>query len=222
MSTEQANSLDPIESHFKRLRKINVNKKVETKGAFKYLSWSYAVDRLLREDPTATWSFSEPAAFGNTLMVFCSVTAFGKTMNMQLPVMDSRNKAIANPDAFAVNKAMMRCLAKCIALFGIGLYLFAGEDLPDARDAENVSAAPAAAPGGPKTEAKKIEPFEAKKEPFEAKKEPTYVFEMPDTWQSLTEPSEIKSFYNEARKAGATNDDLRPVMKHLKKIEAGQ
>jgi hypothetical protein len=66
------------------------------------------------------------------MMVFCAVTAFGKTMTAQLPVMDHKNKAIPNPDAFEVNKAMQRCLAKAIALHGIGLYIYAGEDLPEA------------------------------------------------------------------------------------------
>jgi len=65
-------------------------------------------------------------------MVFCTVTAFGKTMTAQLPVMDFRNKAIPNPDAFAVNTAMQRCMVKAIALHGLGLYIYAGEDLPEA------------------------------------------------------------------------------------------
>jgi hypothetical protein len=51
-------------------------------------------------------------------------------MKMQLPVMDNRNNAIANPDARKISDATMRCLAKCIACFGIGLYIYAGEDLP--------------------------------------------------------------------------------------------
>jgi hypothetical protein len=51
-------------------------------------------------------------------------------MKMQLPVMDNRNNAIVNPDARKISDASMRCLAKCIATFGIGLYIYAGEDLP--------------------------------------------------------------------------------------------
>jgi len=64
-------------------------------------------------------------------MVFCSVMAFGKTMTAQLPVLDFSNKAMKNPDAMAVNTAMQRCLAKAIALHGLGLYIYQGEDLPD-------------------------------------------------------------------------------------------
>jgi len=52
-------------------------------------------------------------------------------MTAQLPVMNNHNKAMPNPDAFAVNTAMQRCLAKAIALHGLGLYIYAGEDLPD-------------------------------------------------------------------------------------------
>ena len=113
------------------LRKINVNEKIEKKGKFSYLSWAWAVDQLLQADPMATWEYQSPMQFGETLMVFCSVTAFGKTMTAQLPVLNAQNKAIANPDAFAVNTAMQRCLAKAIALHGIGLYIYAGEDIPD-------------------------------------------------------------------------------------------
>ena len=63
-------------------------------------------------------------------MVFCTVHAFGKSRTAQLPVMDFRNKAIHNPDAFSVNTAMQRCLAKAISLHGLGMYIYAGEDLP--------------------------------------------------------------------------------------------
>ena len=64
-------------------------------------------------------------------MVFCEVNAFGVSRTAQLPVMDHRNKAISEPDAFQVNTAMQRCLAKAISLHGIGLYIYAGEDLPE-------------------------------------------------------------------------------------------
>ena len=86
---------------FAELRAINVNEYVEKKGALKYLSWTWAVDTLLQNDPQATWEFPEPKYFGDTVMVFCNVTALGKTMRMQLPVMDNRNNAIPNPTASA-------------------------------------------------------------------------------------------------------------------------
>ena len=115
---------------YNELRNINVNSHTEKKGQLTYLSWAWAVDTLLQHDSTATWEFPEPKYFGESVMVFCNVTAFGKTMKMQLPVMDNRNNAISNPDARKISDATMRCLAKCIACFGIGLYIYAGEDLP--------------------------------------------------------------------------------------------
>jgi hypothetical protein len=121
---------------YTELRKINVNEHIEKKNGLSYLSWAWAVDTLLQQDPSATWDYKEPKQFGDTLMVFCSVTAFGKTMTSQLPVLDFRNKAITNPDAMAVNTAMQRCLAKAIALHGIGLYIYSGEDIPESEKVE--------------------------------------------------------------------------------------
>jgi hypothetical protein len=118
-------------SNYQTLRAINVNAHTEKKNNLTYLSWAWAVDQLLMQDPAATWSYGEPVKFGETLMVFCTVTAFGKSMTSQLPVMDYRNKAIPNPDSMAVNTAMQRCLAKAIALHGLGLYIYAGEDVPE-------------------------------------------------------------------------------------------
>jgi hypothetical protein len=116
------------ESAYTKLAAVNVNDKTEKKNGLTYLSWAWAVDQLLRHDAAATWEYKDPARFGDTLMVFCAVTAFGKTMTAQLPVMDHRNKAIPNPDAFQVNVAM--------ALHGLGLYIYAGEDLPEGVESE--------------------------------------------------------------------------------------
>ena len=119
-------------SNFEKLRAINVNEHTEKKGNLTYLFWAWAVDQLLQQDPAATWEYKEPKQFGDSLMVFCTVTAFNKSMTAQLPVMDYKNKAISNPDSMAVNTAMQRCLAKAIALHGLGLYIYAGEDTPEA------------------------------------------------------------------------------------------
>jgi hypothetical protein len=116
---------------FNELRLINVNEHTERKGKFTYLSWTWAVDQLLQNDPSATWTFGDPVYFNESVMVFCTVTAMGKSMTCQMPVINNTNKAISNPNAMDVNTAMMRCLVKCISLFGIGLYIYAGEDLPD-------------------------------------------------------------------------------------------
>lgn len=117
-------------SSFEILSAIDVSKQCEKKNGFTYLSWAWAVDSLLRADPTANWSYGDPMTFGDTVMVYCTVTAFGKPMTMQLPVIDFRNKPISNPTTMDVNTAMMRCLVKGIALHGLGLYIYAGEDIP--------------------------------------------------------------------------------------------
>lgn len=116
---------------YDELAKINVNEHTEKKNGLTYLSWAWAVDQLMRLDENARWEYAEPKQFGDTLMVFCTVHAFGRSRTAQLPVMDHRNKAIPQPDAMQVNTAMQRALAKAIALHGIGLYIYAGEDLPE-------------------------------------------------------------------------------------------
>ena len=116
--------------NYTEIRSINVNTHIEKKNGLSYLSWAWAVDQLLLLDSDASWEYGEPRRFGETLMVFCTVTAFGKRRTAQLPVMDFYNRAISNPDAYQVNTAMQRCLAKAISLHGIGLYIYAGEDLP--------------------------------------------------------------------------------------------
>lgn len=115
---------------FAELRKINVNEHIEKKNNLSYLSWAWALDYLLQLDENATWRYDDPVSYGDSLMVFCTVTAFGRSRTAQLPVMDYKNKAIPRPDSFAVNTAMQRCLAKAISLHGIGLYIYNGEDLP--------------------------------------------------------------------------------------------
>jgi hypothetical protein len=118
------------------LLSANVNEHIEKKGQLKYLSWSWAWAEALKADSSATFDVKmfgdSPCCFvGQTALVFVTVTMFGKPLMCQLPVMDNRNKAIVNPDSFAVNTAIMRCLAKAIALHGLGLYIYAGEDLPE-------------------------------------------------------------------------------------------
>ena len=120
-----------MQSHYEQLAAINVNDHVEKKNGLAYLSWTWALDQLLRLDPQASWSYGEPKQYGDTLMVYCTVSAFGRERTAQLPVMDHKHRAIPSPDAYAVNTAMQRALAKAIALHGLGLYLYAGEDLPE-------------------------------------------------------------------------------------------
>ena len=117
---------------FEELRKIDVKKYIEKKGKFNYLSWAWAVDQLLSQDPMATWIYQEPSVYTDgTMMVYCNLYAFGKKIRMHLPVLSGNNQPISEPNAFQVNTAMMRCLTKAISCTGIGLIqLYANEDLP--------------------------------------------------------------------------------------------
>ena len=120
----------------KKMLSTNVNEHTEKKGGLSYLSWAWAWAEALKADEDATFKVE---MFGDkcfmdingTAMVFVTVTMFRKSMTCQLPVMDYRNKAIPNPDAFAVNTAIMRCMTKALSLHGLALYLYAGEDLPE-------------------------------------------------------------------------------------------
>ena len=118
------------------LLKKNVNEHVEKKNGLSYLSWAWAWAEALKADPKASYKIEMfnckcYMEINGTAMVFVTVTMFDKPMTCQLPVMDYRNKAIPNPDAFAVNTAIMRCMTKALALHGLGLYLYSGEDVPE-------------------------------------------------------------------------------------------
>jgi hypothetical protein len=124
-------------NNYAKLAAIDVGQHIEKKGQLSYLSWAWAVDQLLRQDPEANWQFNEPKYFGETVMVSVTVTAFGKPVTMQLPVMDNRNNAVSNPDARKISDAQMRCLVKAIACHGLGLYIYAGEDTAFTEDGKN-------------------------------------------------------------------------------------
>jgi hypothetical protein len=121
------------------LLKLNVNDHVEKKQNLSYLSWAWAWAEALKADPAATFevqTFDGKAYMdiNGTGMVWVTVTMFSKPMTCFLPVMDHRNRPIQNPDSFQVNTAIMRCMTKGLALHGLGLYIYAGEDLPQAEE----------------------------------------------------------------------------------------
>ena len=123
-----------------KLLSLDVKDLIEKKSNLNYLSWSHAWAEALKADPAATFhveTFQRADAttvpymdINGTAMVWVRVTIFGKEMTCFLPVMDHRNKPITNPDAFQVNTAIMRCMTKALALHGLGLHIYAGEDLP--------------------------------------------------------------------------------------------
>lgn len=126
-------------SVFATLNAINCNEHTEQKNGLTYLSWSWAWAEVKKAYPTAFYTIYENAnglnyhTDGNTAWVKTGVTIEGIEHIEYLPVMDFKNKAIpvANLTSFDVNKAIQRSLTKACARHGLGLYIYAGEDLPE-------------------------------------------------------------------------------------------
>lgn len=140
-----------MENYFTKLNSINVSEHIEKKGQFSYLSWPYAVAQLRQADPTATWTVlrfdglpyqkTEAGCF-----VEVAVTVQGVTLSQIHPVLDAKNEPVERPNAFDINTSIQRCLVKAIALHGLGLYIYAGEDLPQGgRTGDTPHAKPTAA-----------------------------------------------------------------------------
>lgn len=139
---------------FRRLFQLDVAKHVEKKGQFSYLSWPFAVAQLRLADPSASWEVRrfDGLPYLNTELGFfveVAVTVQGVALSQIHPVLDNKNRPILAPSAFDINTSIQRCLVKAIALHGLGLSIYAGEDLPDLDEAspERIEpAAPAKAP----------------------------------------------------------------------------
>jgi len=114
------------------LSKIDVSKHIEKKANLSYLSWAWAWATLMEHYPESDYEF-HPLEVGEdgTVTVSCTVRVLQTSRMMWLPVMDNRNNSIKNPDSRKISDAKMRCLVKCIAMHGLGLYIYAGEDLPE-------------------------------------------------------------------------------------------
>ncbi len=126
-------------SVFEKLNAINVNDKTEKKGGLTYLSWAWAWGEVKKLYPDATYGIYENEkgwnyfTDGRTCWVKTGVTIEGLEHIEYLPVLDFNNKSISadKVTSFDVNKAIQRSLTKAIARHGLGLYIYAGEDLPE-------------------------------------------------------------------------------------------
>ena len=118
------------------LSRVDVSEHVEKKQNQTYLSWAWAWGTMMKHYPQTQYYFEDRTLENGTMEVTVYVTIKQGdeevTRHMWLPVMDYKNKAIPNPDSFALNTCKMRCLTKCFAMFGLGHYIYAGEDLPEA------------------------------------------------------------------------------------------
>jgi hypothetical protein len=116
---------------YQTLSKLDLSKHLEKKMGLTYLSWANAWDVMMTHYPTALFSIEEPVRFDDGSMeVWTKVMIEGHERVMWLPVMDHRNQAIKNPSSRQVSDSRMRCLVKNLAMFGLGLYVYQGEDLP--------------------------------------------------------------------------------------------
>ena len=114
------------------LSKVDVSEHTDDKGGVPYLSWAWAWGTLMKHYPEAEYEIHEAKFFpDNSCEVGCTVTIKGESRYMWLPVMDFRNNAIMNPDARKISDTKMRCLTKSISMWGLGHYIYAGEDLPE-------------------------------------------------------------------------------------------
>ena len=126
-------------SSFDVLSGVSVKSKVQKKGGLLYLSWSNALRELLKKFPNAKWDFAsyEGLPYLKTetgFYVACTVTVECISRTQMMPVLDHRNRVVDAPDAAQVNKSQMRALTKAIALHGLGLELWAGEDIDQVED----------------------------------------------------------------------------------------
>ena len=127
------------ENYFKQLNSINCNDKTEKKNGLTYLAWAYAWGEVKKLFPDSTYTIYENAngwfyhTDGNTCWVKTGVTINGIEHIEYLPVMDYKNRSIPvdQVTSFDVNKAIQRSLTKAVARHGLGLYIYAGEDLPE-------------------------------------------------------------------------------------------
>ena len=127
---------------FETLNGVNVNEHTEKKNGLTYLSWAWAWGELLKRFPDSTYTIYENRdgwnyhTDGKTCWVKTGVTVEGKEYIEMLPVMDFKNRSIPADavTSFDVNKAIQRSLTKAVARHGLGLYIYAGEDLPEGEE----------------------------------------------------------------------------------------
>lgn len=158
----------PIPNYFLELNKVDCSDKVEKKNGLSYLSWAYAWGELKKRYPESTYKVYENESGwnyftdGKTCWVKTGVEVLGIEHIEYLPVMDFRNKSIPleSVTSFDVNKTIQRSLTKAVARHGLGLYIYAGEDLPsdsDGTSEPNKTTTKKATPSAPKKAAPKAE-----------------------------------------------------------------
>ena len=156
---------DPtLKTIWETLSKIDCSEHTEDKGGLTYLSWAWCWQLLVENFPFAQYEFADNETHADgSMTVHCTVIIGACRRSMWLPVMDHRNRALVNPDSRSISDAKMRCLTKCIAMFGLGHYIYAGEDLPVSPQEENGDETPRK--GSTQTKGKENTPPAASAEP---------------------------------------------------------
>lgn len=120
---------------WENLSAVNVNGNTEVKGNFTYLSWTWAWSVMMAEYPNTSYTFTDRVFSDGSMEITCELTIVDgdETLvrSMWLPVMGNKNQALLNPTSTDINKAKMRTLVKALAMVGLGIYIYAGEDLPE-------------------------------------------------------------------------------------------
>ena len=124
-------------NYFEKLNQIDVSEHIEKKGQFNYLAWAWAHEQMSKLHPEAIikvkvneHGFPAFYAPNGQAMVWVTVEIENVVRGQPYPVLDYRNKPVDDPDIFTINTSLQRALVKAISLHGLGLYIYAGEDLP--------------------------------------------------------------------------------------------
>jgi hypothetical protein len=235
MTTKKTGSPEPTyASVWKTLSAIDCTDKAEKKNGLTYLSWAWAWGILMEHYPEATYQFlNEEWDNQGHATVWVSVKIGELDRMMWLPVMDYKNKAIPNPDTRAVSDTRMRCLTKCLAMYGLGHYIYAGEDLPPSGDAAEEKPAPKEKPKAkakPKAEPKAEAPAEPQRDTIANEEEAdgvlSFLCSTADNFAGTTEGELIEWWqYPETKKAADLLDEGYPehykqLMAHLSALRA--
>lgn len=185
---------------FDELYGININPHIEQdyKG-LSYLSWATSYKLAMDKDPAMNYEIVQDNdgmpffSRGDVHIVKTKVTMFGETKEMFLPIMDNKHNAVAKPNSRQVNDNIMRCLAKNIAMFGIGLPLYVGEDLAQFKD-----------------DKKKTDEAERKKKAIEE------ITKLANTEDLYNEVLEVASKFGKNSLLDCSLEELKKIYKELK------
>ena len=183
---------------WKQLKSVEIKDMIEKKGKYSYISWAMAWSALCDIYPDATFEkhcneqgfpyFKDEQGWCFTKV---TVTVNGKSVTEMLPVLNNYNKPIKNPDSMDVNTSLQRCLAKAVALHGLGVHVYSGEDIAEIPD--NLGEEDAKPKEIQKPEVKKVEE-EVKKVEEKTSKPDTLTIEVPDkgTFKKVDTDVDIK------------------------------